>query len=339
MFFVFFLMCRWQSLQNIVSLWLMTGPLSTLPPDPSWSQRGGAQPPSQWQLWLLLHSWRKEITLYYLKHNSIDHSSHFIHLAKWVWKLQPEEDMTLRRSGKQPENFKWHALPLTPCPWHLAWHSSALRKDALRHSPLKQIFERKKGVGEKEQGRTKWFLSSGRNSSCPSDFCQKYHDDYTQLYMLNLTESTSHLVPVMTRPGSRVSPCASSSPCPVLYTCVPMQRTFLLPMVTVVSMRTALFSMGLEAEDKHWIFPQMASLVRERRERCVIDLNHVDTQSVNKLSQMRSLKNVHVHLSLQLLYFPKRSLPQFPYMSPASFTFLKQTSGAARPSVIKRETM
>lgn len=96
--------------------------------------------------------------------------------------------------------------------------------------------------------------------------------------MLTLTESTSHFVPVMTRPGSRVSPCASSSPCPALYTCVPMQRTFLLPMVTVVSMRTALFSMGLEAEDKHWIFPQIASLVGERRGRCFIDNDEVDTQ-------------------------------------------------------------
>lgn len=37
------------------------------------------------------------------------------------------------------------------------------------------------------------------------------------------------------------------------------------------------------------------------------------------------------HLSLQLLYFPNRSLPQFPYMSPASLTFLKQRSGAGRP--------
>lgn len=96
--------------------------------------------------------------------------------------------------------------------------------------------------------------------------------------MLSLTESTSHLVPVMTSPGSRVSPCASSSPCPALYTCVPKQRTFLLPVVTVVSMRTALFSMGLEAEDKHWIFPQIASLVGVRREHCTIDNDYVDTQ-------------------------------------------------------------
>lgn len=100
--------------------------------------------------------------------------------------------------------------------------------------------------------------------------------------MLSLTESTPHLVPVITRPGSRVSPCASSSLCPALYTCVPMHRIFLLPMVTVVSMRTALFSMGLEAEDKHWIFPQMASLVGERRERCVIENDHVDTQVCEK---------------------------------------------------------
>lgn len=92
-------------------------------------------------------------------------------------------------------------------------------------------------------------------------------DDHTS----RLTESTSHLVPVMTKPGSRVSPWASSSPCPALYTCVPMQRSFLLPIVTVVSMGTALFSMGLEAEDKHWIFPQIASLVGTKRECCVIE--------------------------------------------------------------------
>lgn len=59
-------------MQNVVSLWRMTGPLSTLPPDPSWSHIGGAQPPLQWQLWLLLHSWRKEIALSYPKHNNID---------------------------------------------------------------------------------------------------------------------------------------------------------------------------------------------------------------------------------------------------------------------------
>lgn len=55
-----------------------------------------------------------------------------------------DEDVTQHHLGKQPGNIKLHVLPLTPCPWHLAWHSSALRKDALRHSPLKQIFERER---------------------------------------------------------------------------------------------------------------------------------------------------------------------------------------------------
>lgn len=87
-----------------------------------------------------------------------------------------------------------------------------------------------------------------------------FNNDKFQLQYIRLTESTPHLVPVMTRPGSRVSPCASSSPCPALYTCVPIQWILLLPTVTVVSMQTALFSMGLEAEDKHWIFPHWASL-------------------------------------------------------------------------------
>lgn len=236
--------------------------------------------------------------------------------------------MTLHHSGKQPENFKLHALPLTPCPWHLAWHSSALRNDALRHSPLKQSFERKNkeepsGSSKAAETLPAWQITA-RNIRMVTR-------------MLILTESTPHLVPVMTRPGSRVSPCASSSPCPALYTCVPKQRTFLLPMVTVVSMRTALFSIGLEAEDKHWIFPQIASLVGGKGENAALLIMTVLThRSVNTLSQMSGLKNVHVHLSLQLLYFPNRSLPQFPYMSPASFTFLKQTSGAAWPSVVKR---
>lgn len=111
----------------------------------------------------------------------------------------------------------------------------------------------------------------------------------------------------------------------------------MLPMVTVVSMRTALFSMGLEADDKHWIFPQIASLEREKKECCVIDNDRVETQVCKQTYSwglISGWKNVNIHLSLQLLYFPYRSLPQFPYMSPASFTFLKQTSGAARPSVI-----
>ncbi|KAF3838100.1 hypothetical protein F7725_009868 [Dissostichus mawsoni] len=43
-------------------------------------------------------------------------------------------------------------------------------------------------------------------------------------------------------PGSRVSPCPSSSPCPGLYTCVPIQWIFLLPTLTVVSIRTAFSS-------------------------------------------------------------------------------------------------
>lgn len=37
-------------------------------------------------------------------------------------------------------------LKLTPCPWHLALHSPALRKDALRHNPLKQICSNKRSV-------------------------------------------------------------------------------------------------------------------------------------------------------------------------------------------------
>lgn len=77
---------------------------------------------------------------------------------------------------------------------------------------------------------------------------------------MSLTESTPHLVPVMARPGSRVSPWVSSSTCPDLYTCVPIHWIFTVPTVTVVSMRTALFSMGLEADVKHWIFPHLASL-------------------------------------------------------------------------------
>lgn len=48
-------------------------------------------------------------------------------------------------------------------------------------------------------------------------------------------------------------------------------------------------------------------------------------------------KYFDVHLSLQLLYFPNRSLPQLPYMSPASFTFLKHSSGAGRPSAVKKK--
>lgn len=77
---------------------------------------------------------------------------------------------------------------------------------------------------------------------------------------LCLTESTPHLVPVITRPGSRVSPCVSSSTCPALYTCVPIHWIVMVPWFTVVSMRTALFSVGLEADVKHWIFPHLASL-------------------------------------------------------------------------------
>lgn len=38
------------------------------------------------------------------------------------------------------------------------------------------------------------------------------------------------------------------------------------------------------------------------------------------------------HLSLQLLYLPSTSFPQFPNMFPASLTFLKHISGAGRPS-------
>lgn len=45
------------SVSYSVSPSVMTGPLSRLPPNPFFSQRGGAQPASQWQLWLLLHSW------------------------------------------------------------------------------------------------------------------------------------------------------------------------------------------------------------------------------------------------------------------------------------------
>lgn len=147
---------------------------------------------------------------------------------------------------------------------------------------------------------------------------------------MSLTESAPHLVPVMTRPGSRVSPCASSSPCPTLYTCVPIHWIFLLPTLTVVSMRTALFSMGLEAEAKHWIFPHLASLAEITKTVSSGCLDCLD------LLEYMNLNVFDLHLSLQLLYFPNRSLPQFPYMSPASFTFLKHRSGAARPSAGQR---
>ena len=36
------------------------GPLSTLPPNPGLLQDGGAQPGAQWQLWLLLQTYRGE---------------------------------------------------------------------------------------------------------------------------------------------------------------------------------------------------------------------------------------------------------------------------------------
>ena len=35
------------------------GPLSTLPPNPGWSQEGGAQPGAQWQFLLLLQTYRE----------------------------------------------------------------------------------------------------------------------------------------------------------------------------------------------------------------------------------------------------------------------------------------
>lgn len=93
------------------------------------------------------------------------------------------------------------------------------------------------------------------------DLC---HNDKFLLVQLHvcmpLTESSPHFVPVMTKPGSRVSPCDSSSPCPSMYTCVPIHWIFSLPTVTEVGMGTALFSSGLEAEVKHWIFPHLASL-------------------------------------------------------------------------------
>lgn len=40
--------------ENSLSYWI--GPLSTLPPSPGFSQKGGAQPRLQWQLPLLLHT-------------------------------------------------------------------------------------------------------------------------------------------------------------------------------------------------------------------------------------------------------------------------------------------
>lgn len=150
---------------------------------------------------------------------------------------------------------------------------------------------------------------------------------------MSLTESTPHLVPVMTRPGSRVSPWVSSSTCPDLYTCVPIHWIFLVPTVTVVSMRTALFSMGLEADVKHWIFPHLASL-----EDMIHKVDHIFVECGWGWKKRRDLCEVYCfYLSLQLLYLPSRSFPQFPNMSPASLTFLKHSSGAARPSLVKRK--
>lgn len=43
-------------LPTMYSLWYWMGPLSTLPPSPGFSQKGGAQPRLQWQFPLLLHT-------------------------------------------------------------------------------------------------------------------------------------------------------------------------------------------------------------------------------------------------------------------------------------------
>lgn len=143
-----------------------------------------------------------------------------------------------------------YLVKLTPCPLHLLLHSSALRKEALRHSPLKQICW--------EENRCQGRVLSIKNVSFT--WSKKKRCSVIRSTHLCLTESTPHLVPVITRPGSRVSPCVSSSPCPALYTCVPTHWILWVPWLTVVSIRTALFSVGLEADVKHWIFPHLACL-------------------------------------------------------------------------------
>lgn len=94
---------------------------------------------------------------------------------------------------------------------------------------------------------------------------------------MSLTEWLPHLVPVKTRPGSRVSPCGSSSSWWRLYTCVPKHTIFFLSPETVVSIRTALFSIGLAAEAEHWILPHLASLT------CI----KIHTRSVNDSLECR----------------------------------------------------
>jgi len=78
----------------------------------------------------------------------------------------------------------------------------------------------------------------------------------------NPTAFSPHLVPGRTRPGSRVSfwLCLSW---PCWYTCVPLHRIFCWPILTLVSMATALDSIGLLAVLWHWIFPHLAFLNRE----------------------------------------------------------------------------
>lgn len=132
-----------QSTQNrAVSLWLMTGPLSRLPPKPFFSHRGGAQPASQWQLWLLLHSWWKNMktkTISINQPTQVQVVTLKNPLPKWKWKGNTVNAYYTVGILNCILDCFWCFLTLTPCPLHLLLHSSALRKDALRHSPLKQI--------------------------------------------------------------------------------------------------------------------------------------------------------------------------------------------------------
>lgn len=81
-----------------------------------------------------------------------------------------------------------------------------------------------------------------------------------------LTPLSPHLVPVITSPGSSVSP-RLSSPLPGRYTCVPRHRIWRWPWRMVVSIETALFSMGLLAALWHCILPHFASLLNKKKKR------------------------------------------------------------------------
>lgn len=286
----------------------MTGPLSTLPPEPTWSHRGGAQPASQWQLWLLLHNWWENTMpllklpcIVYIHYPSV-RRERMIKVLGWYvdtgsfpftvlmctsfwWhfitftcmKCQMYEFYEFHNSGQaaiilRPVTFLT-CTETHPVSMALGTALIGFEERCIAAFSIKANLMRDEGVcGEKWRNKSEKqvfhpasLLTGKRHKNISEVETQVFTTVKLQHYICaSLTESTPHLVPVMTRPGSRVSPCTSSSPCPALYTCVPIHRIFLLPTLTMVSMRTALFSIGLEAEDKHWIFPHWASLTDKK---------------------------------------------------------------------------